>query len=81
MSTLTRTLDLVAAAAWAAVAAYFVARYARHRKLVSLMLALMALGWASACLPLDIAPWRGFTAVALAVAVGYAIIRVERTGR
>lgn len=89
MSTLAlagKIADGLSVCAWTAIAIYFVRRFAQHRKLVSLMIALMALGWASACLDaaalgFDLSPWRGMVALALAISVGYAIVRVERTGR
>ena len=80
-----RIADAASAMGWACIAIYFVWRYVKHRKLVSLMIACMALGWTSACLGgvlnIGFAPWRGFVALLLACAVGYAIVRVERTGR
>jgi hypothetical protein len=82
---LTRIADSLAAASWLAIAGYFVFRFAKYRKLVSLMLSFMALGWASACLDgvfnFGFDSYRGAVALALAASVGYAIVRVERTGR
>ena len=63
---------------------YFVRRYILHRKLVSLGLAVMALGWVvvglSTLFPLPV-PWGTGGAILLGVWVWFTIIRVERTGR
>lgn len=76
--------DCAAALEWAAVSAYFIRRYILHRKLVSLGLAVMALGWVavglSTLFPIP-TPWGTVGALMLGLWVWFTIIRVERTGR
>ena len=77
-------VDGAVALEWLAVSAYFIQRYLKHRRLVSLGLAAMACGWVLVALRSTLPvpdPWGTVSAAMLGVFVWYAIIRVERTGR
>ena len=81
---LARSADGLVVLLWAAVAGYFVRRYVQHRRIVSLALATMALGWLYIGLEDSLSerfPVAAVKAVAviLGVMVWYAIWRVEAT--
>lgn len=74
-----RIADVIVVLQWAAVSAYFIRRFIRHRKLVSLSLAAMSLGWLAIGLG-TVAPaiiFKSF-AIVLGAFVWFSIWRVER---
>ena len=87
MEHLTRVADALIAFEWLTVCAYFIRRYVQHRKLVSIALAAMSLGWLLLGLSESVfeperlaAPLKG-SAIALGAFIWFAIWRVEKEGR
>lgn len=82
---LATSLDLLAVALWLGVAGYFVNRFVKHRRLVSISLSLMSLGWAilglTRGMPSSHYFWLDCLSFGLGLFMVYAIVRVERTGR
>lgn len=82
-----KILDVAVILIWLSVSIFFVRRYFTYRKLVSLMLAFMALGWATLGLrgffPFLRAQteWFNFVAIVLGSMIWYSIYRVSKTGR
>lgn len=74
---------------WGAVSGYFVARWVRHRKIVSIGMAVMALGWPWVAAPDLLGPrlWEYMgpamkvVSFLLGAFVVYAIVRVEKSGK
>lgn len=83
MHLLARSADGLVVLLWAAVAGYFFRRWLQMRRLVSIALAAMALGWVyigiEDALPdtFPSSPAKGL-AIALGILLWYAIWRVER---
>lgn len=84
---LIKILDVVIILVWSVVSLHFVARFLKLRKLVSLALSLMPVGWVALGLGAEWQSrvvWLMFTKV-VAILAGsfliYTIIRVERHGR
>lgn len=79
-------LSFAAVFLWLGVTIYFVRRFVNHRKVVSLAIAAMALGWAAnsaqALYPESfMGAWFSVASLVLGVFVIVAIVRVETTGR
>lgn len=86
-------LDALTLAIWTGISIFFVRRFLRHHKLVSLMIAFMAFGWATlgwTTIALYVLRpvllhmclhWFNVIAIALGLAVWYSIWRVERHGK
>lgn len=81
-------VDAIILMQWGAIGGYFVWRFVRFKKLVSLTLALMSMGWmlvgVSKTLRLivgNLDTWLKCASIVTGGVVWYAIVRVERTGR
>ena len=82
-----KILDVLVIVLWFSISVFFVRRYFTYQKLVSLMLAFMALGWATLGLrgffPFLRAQteWFNFVAIVLGCLIWYSVYRVSKTGR
>ena len=75
--------DVLVVVEWATISGYFVRRFVKHKKPVSLCIAAMALGWVFLGLESRFVPSHLLQAIAIAlgVVVWYAIFHVEKRSR
>lgn len=74
--TVSRAIEGVAVVLWGGVFAYFLRRFAYRKKLISVGIAVMSLGWILVAL-LSVQLWLKLTAVAAGFFLWWTVVRVE----